>query len=506
MATPQRILNYTGRYSLVDGIPFQMPVKCVNSPVLMAIFTIDADQAAKLLPGNEIHPFRLWNRGLLVITVVDYLETNIGKYIEFSIAIACTHGAKPAPRLLPALFQNHYGLGQYVFDLPVSTEISVKGGQGIWGMPKHQASLNYIIGPDKVSSQYDLDGQFGMKIEIDRPKSAWLSLSTPAANYSAFRGMLFKSKIYFQGKMGFSLLKKSAASLTIGSLPRLQPLKELDINPEPFATAFIPQATGILDDYTQSWFLTLPTPPTQPPAGLECVVNLGLGEQWLTPPVPLSNSTTQLEAKPPQPKSSQMQNSTVGITFQETMSGGLALGETDPNNGQQTGQHTGQIMALHATITLQDVNRFIADPDHLGQLAGTLDYTPFGTGLPATTGVFNLFSPTDQPSLRLMVYEMGFTHAGQNYYLAGKKEVRTDSLLKLWTETTTLFSRLHQGTDKTGPVVGAGILTLGPLDLMKMVSTMHPLNAATPAEGAGAVMAFGRFFLGELWDIYVKKI
>jgi hypothetical protein len=292
MGTPKRIRNYEGRFALVDGIPFKMPVKCQNSPVLMAIFTIDPERAGRLIPGSEVYPFRLWKRGLLVITVVDYLLTNIGKYIEFSIAIACTHGSRPAPRLLPALLQKHYGLGQFVYDLPVSTEISVKGGKGIWGMPKHQANLNYIIGEEKVSSQYDLDGQFGMKIEIDRPKSAWLSMSTVAANYSAFRGLLVKSKIYFSGKMGFSLLKKGSAALTIGPLPRLQPLKELDISPEPFCTVFIPQATGILDDYFESWFLTFDKPPTKAPEGLESVVNLGLSEQWLPPPTPIPDPKT----------------------------------------------------------------------------------------------------------------------------------------------------------------------------------------------------------------------
>jgi hypothetical protein len=290
MGTPKRIRNYEGRFALVDGIPFKMPVKCQNSPVLMAIFTIDPEKARHLIPGNEVYPFRLWKRGLLVITVVDYLLTNIGKYIEFSIAIACTHGSRPAPRLLPALLQKHYGLGQFVYDLPVSTEISVKGGKGIWGMPKHQANLNYIIGEEKVSSQYDLDGQFGMKIEIDRPKSAWLSMSTAAANYSEFRGLLVKSRIYFSGKMGFSLLKKGSAALTIGPLPRLQALKELDISPDPFCTVFIPQATGILDDYFESWFLTFDKPPTKAPEGMESVVNLGLSEQWLPPPTPIPDS------------------------------------------------------------------------------------------------------------------------------------------------------------------------------------------------------------------------
>ena len=133
MPVRKRIRDYEGRHALIDGIPFRLPVNCVNSPVLMAIFTIDADKARQLIPGNEVHPLRLWKRGLLVITVIDYLQTNIGKYIEFSIAIACTHGKKPAPPLLPAVLQKFYGVGQFVYDLPVSTEISVKGGNGIWG-------------------------------------------------------------------------------------------------------------------------------------------------------------------------------------------------------------------------------------------------------------------------------------------------------------------------------------------------------------------------------------
>jgi len=36
----------------------------------MAAFSINADRAAELLPGNEVHPFRLWSRGILLITVV----------------------------------------------------------------------------------------------------------------------------------------------------------------------------------------------------------------------------------------------------------------------------------------------------------------------------------------------------------------------------------------------------------------------------------------------------
>lgn len=284
MTVPSRQRRLTGRHALVDGIPFTMPVGSVHSPALMAAFSIDAEAAKKLMPGNELHPFKLWNRGLLVITVIDYRETNIGKYIEFSIAIACTQGKNPAPRLLPGVFMKTFKTGQFVWDLPVSTEVSEKGGKGIWGMPKHQASLDYIVGDEWVSSQYDLDGEMLMRIDIEKPKKAWFPLSIAACNYCTFRGMLMKSYVYFKGKVGFSLFKKGSARLFIGDHPRMAPLKTLDIDPNPIFTGFLPEFTGVLDDYMESWFITEEQPITQQPEGMESVCNLGRSEVWPAPP------------------------------------------------------------------------------------------------------------------------------------------------------------------------------------------------------------------------------
>lgn len=284
MSIPKRVLNATGRYSLVDGIPFKLPITCEKSPVLMAAFPIDPEKARALMPGNEVFPLRVWNRGLLVITVVDYRVTTIGKYIEYSIAIACTHGSKPAPRLLPALLMKLYDTGQYVYDLPVSTEISVKGGKGIWGMPKHQASLDFIVRGDTVSAQYDCDGRFAMKIEIEKPGRTRLPINLGAINYCEFRGMMFKSYIYFRGEMRLALFKKAKATLTLGDHLRVKALKNLEIDPQPLFTAFIPEANGVLDDHCESWFVSCPQPPTVQPEGLESVVNLGLSQQWPPPP------------------------------------------------------------------------------------------------------------------------------------------------------------------------------------------------------------------------------
>jgi hypothetical protein len=271
----------------VDGIPFTLPVASHASPALIAAFSIDARAAAELLPGDEVHPLRMWgDRALLAITVVDYRFTNIGRYIEFSVAIACTHGARPAPALVAALplAQRLYGTGQYVIDLPVSSEVSVKGGKGIWGMPKHQANLDFVITPRSAFSQYDLDGQLCVRIEVDRPRFQGLPLSMSTSNYCAFRGMLMRSNISFRGHAGFNVPFTRSARLRIGDHPRVQALKGLSISSRPMFCGFFPETRGILDDHIESWFLSFRAPPSVTPEGMESVVGLGQGQGWLAPP------------------------------------------------------------------------------------------------------------------------------------------------------------------------------------------------------------------------------
>jgi len=291
MSVPSRIERLQGEYSLVDTIPFQLPVVSSEASALIAVFPVDFERAARLLPGKEVHPLRLWSKALLVVTVLDYRKTSIGSYIEYSIAIACTHSKKPAPPLVPALFSEYYDVGQYVIDLPVSTEISVKGGKGIWGMPKHRASLNFDVGKDKVSAQYDLDGELATYVEIDHPGKAWFPAQMGAANFCAFRGMLMKSLIYFRGKTAFKLFGSARARFVVGDHPRVAPLKALGAT-EPLFTAFIPLCSGTLDDHLEAWFLTEPSAPVVPMEGMESVVELGLGREWPPPPrAPLPGSS-----------------------------------------------------------------------------------------------------------------------------------------------------------------------------------------------------------------------
>ena len=202
------------------------------------------------------------------------------------------------------------------------------------------------------------------------------------------------------------------------------------------------------------------------------------------------------------PEVTKMQDDKAGIAFHETMAGPFALGETDPHVGAEKGKAAGTTLRITCAINIHDLDRFIADPNHYGDITGQVSFTPFEENMPAKSGVFNLFSPTDDPKRKLMVYELAFAHAGQDYYLAGRKEVRNDPIYDLWRDTTTLYTTLHQGADRSGPIVGAGIVTIDMGAFTKMVSSMQVTNAHSITDEAGTLVHFGRFFLGELWDTY----
>jgi cholesterol oxidase len=193
---------------------------------------------------------------------------------------------------------------------------------------------------------------------------------------------------------------------------------------------------------------------------------------------------------------------TGGIAFDETMEGWFALGPTTPEAGEQQGKRDGTRLAMHARVTIDDLDRFIAVPEHPGGLAGSIDFQPIGIGIPATSGLFQLFSPGPGEDARRMVYELGFQHNGKPRYLAGEKRVGNDPGVDLWKDTTTLYTTLHDGADKAAPIIGAGILSLGVRQLLALMATLKPINGGSLA----SVGRFGTFFFGELWEVYAPHL
>lgn len=199
----------------------------------------------------------------------------------------------------------------------------------------------------------------------------------------------------------------------------------------------------------------------------------------------------------------------VRLRFTEEMKGFVGLGEDDPRQGAAQGRADGTRLGFHLTISMADVGRFVADPRHLGTARGWIDCEALGGRL-AATGTFNLFVAA-ATGRRHMLYRLFFTDGvGHQLTLRGHKDVGDDPGADVWSDTTTLFVTLALGhvaeeQDADAQVTGAGVLRIRPQDFARQLTTFRVSGPSLASRGAG-LRAFGGLFLGQLWQVYARRL
>lgn len=194
---------------------------------------------------------------------------------------------------------------------------------------------------------------------------------------------------------------------------------------------------------------------------------------------------------------------TVGVQFTETMRGHCSFqGPQDFVNAEAAGKVEGGRVEFTLTMLFPDLDAMLTDPAHEGSVVGTVEALALSAQpLQVREGRFRLLEQAGT-NVRRMVYLLTMHAAdGQAWFLDGFKDIRDDPGLDLWTDTTTLYTTLHKGPDGSGPVVGRGILHIQPQDLIRQLTTMRTPNASG-VERLSAIARFGRFFAGELWDVF----
>jgi cholesterol oxidase len=203
----------------------------------------------------------------------------------------------------------------------------------------------------------------------------------------------------------------------------------------------------------------------------------------------------------------------VGIRFTERMAGwfGPSTGADDFADAERRGRDSAAgtaeagPLSFVATIVVDDLDRFINDPDHLAVLSGEVRAPGLSRDpLMVVDGRFNLFHvDPSRVETRRMSYAMPLVASdGTRCFLAGSKVIHDDRGFDVWADTTTLFVTVHRGADAGGAVIGRGILTIAMEDFLRQLRTMRATNTEGRAENLRAVARFGHFFAGELFTAF----
>jgi predicted acylesterase/phospholipase RssA len=185
------------------------------------------------------------------------------------------------------------------------------------------------------------------------------------------------------------------------------------------------------------------------------------------------------------------------LVFRETMKGPMTF-EADgvPASSAQ--------LTARLRIEVEDVGRFLTDPEHQAAISGTIESEALGGTARVEEGSFNLFTYAANPWARTMRYRLRFRDpAGHPLVLEGEKYVPGGPAFKPWHDTTTLYTRV-QASDDDGRAarVATGEIRVTPLSLLRQLTTLRA-SGRGPLGDVGLVLRFLVYFVGVCLRVYL---
>ena len=186
----------------------------------------------------------------------------------------------------------------------------------------------------------------------------------------------------------------------------------------------------------------------------------------------------------------------VGVQFHEVMKGWVALPQANFRDSE------GAWLEIRAQVVIKNLDGFLADDSHRGQLVGTIHFDPLGDSIPAT-GHVELFTINPGTLTRLMRYQASFQVNGIGYLMMGTKYVSKSAGPNVWGHTTTLFTTIARGGPDGYDPVAAGVIRLSLWEGARMLLTLRGTGSDSLAARMNAVSRFITFFAGAVSAVYL---
>jgi acetoacetate decarboxylase len=151
----------TASQHTIAGTVLTMPVKVRKADQHMAMFSVDADAAQRLIDYSGLQVCRyIPGRAIVVLMLMRYVDSDLGEYHEYGTNVMVNPPGSNAhgPRALQSA-------GAFIHHLPVDQAFTLEAGQTIWGYPKVMADFTVAQGR-QFGFDVSIDGQFVVGMEF----------------------------------------------------------------------------------------------------------------------------------------------------------------------------------------------------------------------------------------------------------------------------------------------------------------------------------------------------
>jgi hypothetical protein len=153
----------TASQHTIAGRVLTMPVEIRKATQHMAMFSVDADAAQRLIDYSGLQVCRyLPGRTIVVLMLMHYIDGDLGQYHEFGTSVMVNPPGSKAggPRALQSA-------GAFIHHLPVDQPFTLEAGTKIWGYPKVMADFTVREGR-QFGFDVSVDGQLVAGMEFRR--------------------------------------------------------------------------------------------------------------------------------------------------------------------------------------------------------------------------------------------------------------------------------------------------------------------------------------------------
>jgi hypothetical protein len=147
----------------IAGTVLTMPVRVNKADVHMAMFSVDADAAQRLIDYSGLEVFQLRpGRAVVNVLLTRFIENDLGTYNEFTTCVMVNRPGSNASGLR-ALGD----AGAFIHHMMVDQAFTLEAGRKIWGYPKVMADYTIRDG-SRFGFDVSIDGSLVVEMEFAR--------------------------------------------------------------------------------------------------------------------------------------------------------------------------------------------------------------------------------------------------------------------------------------------------------------------------------------------------
>ncbi|MFV8162185.1 acetoacetate decarboxylase family protein [Mycobacterium sp. 134] len=165
-----------------------MPVQIRAAEQHMAMFSVDADAAQRMIDYSGLRVYRHRpNRAMVVLMLMHYIDGDLGPYLEYGTNVMVNR-----PGSAESGLRGLGSAGAFVHHLPVDGEFTLQAGRQIWGYPKVLADFTVRDGRP-FGFDVSIDGRLavGMDFKPGLPvPSAFTAKPQVQSTFSHLDGVL----------------------------------------------------------------------------------------------------------------------------------------------------------------------------------------------------------------------------------------------------------------------------------------------------------------------------